>query len=257
MKYSFYKNLILSGLILFFTPMSFAQIINIEEQRIREKDDSTHWYGSINIGFNVQRVKETVLDFKNNMQIEYKNQKHLVLSLSNYNLTKAGSKDLVNSAFQHLRYNYKLKRAISWEAYGQIQNNQVQKMRLRTLAGTGLRFRLLKSKNGENRVYFGTSIFYEKNLYEDGSLRYFTRLSNYLSMVYRPNKSIAFQNTSYFQPAIDQKNSLRWSSETDIIIKITSKLSFNCSFNINQDNTLPIDIPRQTFNLMNGLKVVL
>jgi hypothetical protein len=118
-----------------------AQIINIEERRIRGTHDSIHWYGHLNFGLNATKVRETILNFNTDVQLEYKWKKNIVLSLATYNLVKVGQKSLVNSAFQHLRYNYKIKDYFTWELYGQLQNNQIQYIKIRALVGSGLRWR--------------------------------------------------------------------------------------------------------------------
>jgi hypothetical protein len=250
-------RLIFYFILLFSSERAFAQIINIEERRIRGTNDSVHWYGAINFSGNLSKVRETVLQLNSDAQIEYKWKKHLWLSLTNYNLIKAGEKSFVNAGFEHLRYNYKLSKdyRLTWELYGQVQQNQVQLMALRRLWGTGLRYRLWDARNGQNRMYVGVSYLHEYNRFKNiTEPKRFDRLSNYVTFTYRPNKVFLFINTSYFQPKLLSINQLRWSSETDLEFKITKHLSFRGAFNWNYDATLPVDIPRQTFSWLNGLK---
>lgn len=235
---------------------AYAQIINIEERRIRGTADSIHWYGHCNFGGSLTKIKETIASLNADLQMEYKKGTNLVLSLSNYNFVKAGQKSFINSGFQHLRYNRKIKKDSphSWELFAQAQNNQIQTMRLRALAGAGLRLRLLMSANRQSRLYFGMSYMREYNEYKNDGATNYNRISSYISMTYRPTKTTLFQNTTYFQPSLPRFDARRWSSETDVEFKITEKVSFRCAFNLAYDGTVPLTLPRRTYNLSNGIK---
>lgn len=231
-----------------------AQIINVEERRIRAKFDSLHWYGYISLGYNVTKVKETISNFTTDAQLQYKTKRHLVLSLTNYNFVRAGSKSFVNSGYQHLRYNYKIKERLTWELFGQVQNNQIQTMRLRALLGTGLRIRLFRSKNGLSRVYYGSSYMREYNEFKTPTVQRYDRWNNYLSFALRPNTNVFLQNTTYVQPVLGNSAALRWSSETDVEFKVFTKLAFRTSFNWSFDGTVPEGIPKKTYTFQNGLR---
>jgi putative salt-induced outer membrane protein YdiY len=231
-----------------------AQIINIEERRIRGTNDSTHWYGQVNVGMTMTKVKESVIQLNGDLQLEYKRKKHLWLALSNYNFVKAGNKAFVNSLFQHLRYNYKIKEYFTWECFGQVQQNQIQLITFRGLVGCGLRYRLFRKHKGKSRAYIGTAYMIEQNQFKQNDRHLYHRLSNYFSITYKPTNSIFFQNTNYFQPSLFDFNRNRWSSETDIEFGITKKLSFRAAMNLNYDATLPEAIPKFSFNMMNGLR---
>lgn len=231
-----------------------AQIINIEERRIRGTNDSTHWYGQVNLGMNINKVKESVLQLNGDIQIEYKQKKNIILALSNYNFVKAGNQAFVNSFFQHLRYNYKIKDYFTWECFGQVQQNQIQLIRFRGLIGTGLRYRLFRKHNGKSRAYVGTAFMGEQNVFKNNSSSYYSRISSYFSITYKPSNTIFIQNTNYFQPSLFDFRKNRWSSETDLEFGINKKLAFRTAINLNYDATLPMDIPKLSFNMMNGLR---
>lgn len=239
---------------LFFKFGLFAQIINIEERRIRGTNDSVHWYGQINFGMNLTKVKETILQLNGDVQLEYKRNKNIILSLSNYNFVKAGDKAFINSFFQHLRYNYKIKEYFTWECFGQVQQNQIQLIQFRGLVGTGIRYRLFRKHHGKSRAYIGTAFMGEQNIFKNKDSKYYNRISSYFSITYKPTNTIFFQNTNYFQPSLFDFSKNRWSSETDIEFGITKKLFFRAALNLNYDATLAPEIPRFSFNMMNGLR---
>ncbi len=249
-----YKILIFFVLCFFLIDFTSAQIINIEELRIRGTNDSVQWYGHVNFAANLTKVTQTVSQLRADAQLEWKKKRHIILSLTNYNFVKAGNKNFVNSGFQHLRYNYKIKSFLTWECFGQIQENQIQLINLRMIAGTGLRYRLFRKHEGKSRAYVGVAYMAERNDYKNEEAVALHRISSYFSITYKPTKTFSFQNTTYFQPEIWRWNQLRWSSELDLDFKISSKLSFLVGATIGFDATLLAGIPKQSLSLLNGLK---
>ena len=63
-----------------------------------------------------------------------KTVKALYLFLANYNLLKGNGHTLNDNTFYHVRYNYKLSRSLHWEAFTQLQQNDI----------TGIKFRRLQ-----------------------------------------------------------------------------------------------------------------
>ncbi len=230
-----------------------AQIINIEDKRIKTKD-SIHWYGDIGLSMTAIQVNKSVLTLRGNAQIEYKKNRHLWLSLSDYALLKAGSESFENAAFQHFRYNYKLKDALSLEFYTQVQSNKVQHIRSRVLAGTGIRWRIYKSKNKKSRLYFGIAYMPEYNVFKNQTSLYFHRLSNYLSATYDSGKNFKISSNTYYQPDLQQLSQARLSTQNTLSFKFNRHLSFKIDFTLGYDYTLPNNIEPVFYTWSNGLK---
>jgi Protein of unknown function, DUF481 len=249
--YFFCKILTIS--FLFFQNNLNAQIINIEDKRIKTKD-SISWYGDFSLNASVVQLNKSILTFRSTAQIEYKKNKHLLLSLSDYALLKGGKESFENAAFQHLRYNYKLNKTLSWELYTQIQNNKIQHIELRALVGTGIRWRIYKSSNGKSRLYIGTALMQEYNRFKDDEIAYFSRISSYLSTVYEPNKQVKFSSNTYYQPNVRHFTDARLSSQNMLTFKFNKHLSFRIDFTLGYDHTLPQGIKPTFYTWSNGLK---
>ena len=237
-----------------FSVAAKAQIINIEEKRIRAAQDSVHWYGDIEFGASVAQVQKQVLQFRVAAQVEYKNGKHLWLSLSDYNLLRAGGLAFDNAAFQHLRYNYKLTEQKTWEVYGQLQNNKLQLIDLRALLGTGLRLRAYKSKSGKNRIYIGTSLLFEHNKFKSRSTQDYLRLSNYVSLTFQ-TPTFKFSSTTYYQPDISNFISARMAIQNSLSFSLSKRLELKITAKATYDDTVPNGINHLTYSLENGLKL--
>jgi len=227
-----------------------AQIINIEDKRISSQD-STHWLGSINLGFNLYENNGSVFTLKGGMIIEYDKGKHLWLAVNQFNLVKAEGSNFVNDGFQHVRYNFQLRPRLTYEAFAQAQYNERVRIKIRGLLGTGLRYQLLK----DEAFYLGLSYMYE---YEEESksniIRRGQRMSSYVSFSIRPSEVFSISNTSYFQPLFTNWNDLRLSSQTNILIKITNRLSFTTSFSITYDTQVPEEVTNTIYRFNNGIR---
>jgi hypothetical protein len=243
-------------LVLLMPILAKAQIINIEEKRLRASVDSVHWYGDVEFGASVAQVQKQVIQFRAGAQVEYKNGRHLFLSLSDYNLLRAGGQAFDNSAFQHIRYNYKFTEKGSWEVYGQVQNNKLQQIDLRALVGTGFRWRAYKSESGKNRIYWGSSLLLERNNFKSGFSKDYVRLSNYVSLTFQTS-AFKFVSTTYYQPDVLRFQSARLSMQNSLSFQLSKKIEFKISAKAAYDDTVPKGINFLTYSLENGLKMKL
>ncbi len=250
------KNALFLLFFIFIKTISFAQIINIEEKRIKTRD-SVEWYGECSLSASFLQLNKKVVTLRGSAQIEYKKNKHLFLFLNDYSLLKAGDEAFENAAFQHLRYNYKWKPNLTLEFFGQVQNNKIQHINLRALLGAGVRWRVYKSDNGKNRLYFAMAYMQEHNEFKNQEKRTFGRISSYLSGIYEPNTTTKFFTTTYYQPDILALKNARLSSQNTCFLKINKHLSFKIEFNMAYDPTLPPTINYWSYSWINGLRWVM
>src|SRR5262249_37193575 len=105
----------LSILLLFFIMQglnSFAQIVNIEAQRI--VTDTTGWFGDVSGNFSLQENVNKIYAFSGQLHVENKSRstKNLWLFLGNAGLLKVGSSNFANNALALGLYNRKLNNVI-------------------------------------------------------------------------------------------------------------------------------------------------
>jgi Protein of unknown function, DUF481 len=231
-----------------------AQIVNIEEQRITGTLDSVHWYGHLRGGASLLKVQQQSLQLQAQSKVQYKYHRHLSLLLLNVNLLRAGNQDFARQAFAHFRYNYKLSDSWVLEAFTQVQTSPIQLLQQRFLFGSGIRHRLLKSKNGRQRVYLGTAWLWEQNHF---SIPYgrnsWHRSSNYLSTTLHPVDKVTLINTTYWQPVVGLIQNYRLSSEWVLKLDITKKLAFTVDVEYALDKNLPDVASAATWAWRNGL----
>ncbi|MBL7810280.1 MAG: DUF481 domain-containing protein [Saprospiraceae bacterium] len=231
-----------------------AQIVNIEEQRITGTSDTVHWYGHLRGSSSFVKVKNQSFQFQSQVKVQYKSDPHMLLLLLNAAWLRAGGTDISRQAFAHLRYNYKLSETWTWEAFSQIQNSPVQLLQQRVLAGTGVRWRALKSKNGRQRIYLGAAWLWEENLFSgDAPSNSWHRSSNYISSTFRAGKHAALIQTTYWQPVIGYIRNYRLSSEWVLKVDLNKHLALTIEFDYSVDQNLPQGAPKEFIAWRNGL----
>ena len=136
---------------------STAQIVRIENDQA--VTDTNKFSGSVNL--NIYTIKNNSQFFKlaTGSQFKYSKNKNTVLSINELRLIFASQSNLENRGFQHLRYQRTLDSNFTWEAFSQIQFDQVLKIKLRQLNGTGPRMQLFRKS--KSKLFLGLHYMYE------------------------------------------------------------------------------------------------
>jgi Protein of unknown function, DUF481 len=256
-----FSAFILRGCFLFFLSTFlcqtsiWGQVVNVEDRRIR-LGDSLHWLGKADFGFNLIQNTQQFLTASAAVQLEYKAQKHFVLALTAYNLAKSANQNILNDGFQHLRYNYDITEKTVWEVYAQGQYNERVRLRVRTLAGTGFRFKVARKKT--RRLYFGVSYFYEQTQFKDATAPFHNhRLSFYTAFSQKIGTTGRFASTTYFQPILTDLGNMRWASDNSLLIPLSKKCSFRANLNLiyDTDPRLPVTVPDLIYAWTNGVRL--
>lgn len=233
-----------------FSISSFSQILNVES--LRKVTDTTGWSGSAAIDFTLQRSVNDFFIVANDFHIQYKLTKHLFLLKNQLRFVKIEGENFSNNGITHVRYNYKWKPKITWEAFVQGQYNKVSKIDLRLLVGTGPRFKLSKLEN--YKFYLGTLIMYEHEELADGSntSRDF-RGSTYFSFSMYPNTIFSFISTTYYQPLFSDIGDYRIASESAIGVKAFKNFTLKITYLFTYDSKPAIDIQNSQYRFATGI----
>lgn len=238
-------------LILLVTQWGYTQIINVES--LRRVTDTSGWSGNTSLDFSITKNTNTLIRFGNKIHVQYKTKGHLILFVNNLNFERAAGENFVNQGSQHLRYNYKIKDYLAWEAFLQSQNNSVAKINFRGLAGTGLRFKILGKE--KFRLYMGALIMYEHEELDEKPLlinRDF-RSSTYASFSWYPTNNISVVSTSYYQPLLSNLSDFRFATENSLVVGIVNKLSLKTTYTLTYDEVPATEVPHTFYQLSTGL----
>ncbi len=242
-----------------------AQIVNVldavesaEEGMAGAADFTVEWRtGNTNL-----------LRFGWNLGASYRDGRHLLFF--QWKLTEATQKDslegsyetpYINNSFEHLRYRFHLRGPLSAEAFLQHAMDAKQRLRVRALAGGGVRLETPKAKWGF--VAFGTDyMFSYEEYYEDCACAgdpegcsvcddgkacdddetpvetlfyhpYQHRWSSYLQLVLSLADNLSYQHTTFFQPRFDDFGDYRLMTEAGLVLKagrFYTKTSFTVSY---------------------------
>ncbi len=245
---------ILSIILLFLVGQNItAQIVNIEDRRTTFTD-SVGWYENLDVGFSFSQNKESVSTLHGSFQIEVHQKKRSFLSISQFTFVKAGGERFVNQGFQHLRFTRELSNNLSLESFGQIQYNQLIFIKLRALAGGGLRFRLVNRV--KEKVNFGVSTMYEYDEEKGDVSRDDIRMSTYFSAAIRLGESAIISSTSYFQPLVNKIADYRMSTESQLRLTLLGNVSFINTFSLTYDSRAPEGEVTTSYRLTSGMSYV-
>ncbi len=229
-----------------------GQVVNIEKKR---KKDAEGFQGRIELGFHFIDNGKKIMQFTNDIDLQYKKGAHTILLLNNLSLMTVDDENLVNSGFQHLRYNYTVKDSsfLTLELLGQHQYNPIKLLAQRFIAGAGPRFRLVNKE--KVALVIGAPVLYEYERLSDSTetVTRLWRLDGYVAFRWQINKNFRIGTISYYQPAFEDFSDYRISSETEFSFKISDKLEFVTGFEATYDSQPPLEIQQLFYYWRNKL----
>lgn len=229
-----------------FVNSDFSQIINIEQKRLNSDEDG--WKGNVDFNARFTQNVNAIWQLSNKVAIQYRKNKSTHLFINDISFIRSNQKDLINFGFAHYRYTRKImdSEVVSWESFAQTQYNSVQKIRQRTLTGSGLRFNVIQSDSLLLRG--GWSFMYE---YEETTIPEFSnviRNSNYVAFDCKIGKNWSLATILYYQPNVFDFADYRVSNETNVSHKLTEHISIIFNVNFLYDSRPPIEVPVNIFS---------
>ncbi|MFZ6051542.1 DUF481 domain-containing protein [Halocola ammonii] len=247
------RKLTLIFFILACSSQVIGQIANIENKRKSQREEG--FSGNINIDFSYVKNLEEIYQFGGTGRLYYFKKQHGFMLLGDSKVVQTDGEDLVNNNFEHVRYNLALDtaRIFVFEAFEQLQQNRVQNIDLRALAGSGMRFSLASTDS--IAFYLGVSGMYEyEESTESTEIERNWRASSYLSADWQATENFGMNLIVYYQPVFKDFQDYRISGEFALRLKISEKLRFVSSVNLVYDNRPLPNIPNNIINVSNGLR---
>jgi putative salt-induced outer membrane protein YdiY len=211
-----------------------AQIVNIENKRLDGNKDGFH--GSVALNLNFTMNSKQLLQLGDKFQVGYRNGRHYGLVITDHAFVKSNDDSFINRGYEHLRYNYSLKDSgkILFEAFHQGQFNKIQKINLRLLLGSGMRFNIIDQPNYQ--LSFGSGFMGEYEELIDNGVSRDILSTSYLSFDGQFSENIGLNTISYFQPKFVDAGNYRFANETYIRFKINKYLSFKIIYSLVHDS---------------------
>lgn len=243
------KIIVLFYIFIFLFNKSFSQIVNIENKRIY--DDTAGWSGAIDATFSYIQNKDYLYNLNAKARIQYKTRKHYYFLLNDF-FYSGGKTVYANSGMSHFRYAYRIKNSSwKWESYAQIQYNQLLNQKMRALAGTGLRDKIINTD--KVKAFVGTSVFYEyEEIQPNNEFNKAFRWSSYLSWLMN-FKHFSFSGTTYYQPNIADLSDFRFAGQYAFNSQINKKIRFKTELNIFHDSKPPLNVRATVSSFLVGV----
>ena len=233
--------------------VGMAQIVNIENKRLAKHQEGFN--GSADLNFNFTMNSKQLLQIGDRIRVSYVKQRHHFLVVTDHSFVKSEGSDFVNRGFEHFRYHYALTDSgrISFEAFQQGQFNKIQKINVRLLLGSGLRFQLIDLDNYQ--LNFGTGVMGEYEELLDLGISQDVLSTSYLSFDGQFNESVGMNAISYFQPKLIDFGQYRFSNETSLRFKINQYLTFRFIYSMTHDSRNIPGVRKTNYVVKNTLQI--
>ncbi|MCX2739228.1 DUF481 domain-containing protein [Pontibacter anaerobius] len=260
-------------LLYFVSNQGQAQILNIERARM-EQDSANYFTGKGGLSFSMfnrnagKDNPNNYLQLTFNGDLAYVSEKHsyLLLNYYNYLLVNYDSEELRNTVastgYSHFRINVLRKKRLSYELFTQLQADKARGLEFRTLAGAGVRYRILKGENSS--LYFGTGFMHEHEEWENPELEQklivsdLLKSTNYLSGKVKLNEQVSTEGIVYYQVGFDDNIDSfrnRVSGDLTLQVKLTNKFSFKTNFSCTYEDEPIVPVTRFVYAISNGIQL--
>ena len=233
-----------------------AQVVNIEQQRLDAS--KAGWSGSVAGNLDLTRNQRSVFNFGANAKDQHRKDSTIWLGLVQGGLIRASGQQFSNFAFGHVRWTRGVTAYLALEAFAQLQQNRVNGIQNRSLAGAGVR--VLAFDEPAGTFYVGALVLgeREREVVDSIPLHNDVRLSAYVAGSYTPDSAdwITVSNTTYFQPRVGRFSDIRISTDWQLEVALRENLKLVTSLNLVYDAVPPIGLDKTTYALRNGLKFV-
>lgn len=239
---------------LFLLPSWIFSQVNTERYR---KDYETLGFSITNttgIDFSSGNTEE--LEIREAIRLDWNNPVQDYYAVFEYDFKTADKKETKNKGFVHLRTIRDLKENYLFaEAFTQLETDRFLNLRSRFLLGGGLRVDLvsmLREKEAAKtniKVFAGIGVMYENEVYSEEQTFYVSHLraTNYISLIMALTEDVDLGIVNYYQPAFEDFNDYRFTSDIRLKVKLLGKLSllFEASYkhrNLIVDDTFKDDL---------------
>ncbi len=243
-----------------------SQILKVHKGNI-DTDSAQYFMGNVALNFNLNNKSGSAED---NVQYRglfassdliYVAEKHAYILITDIDYIKSTGGPLISNGYAHLRANLLRKKKLSYEIFGQVQYDNGRNLSLRTLAGAGIRLRLISKE--KNRLHYGLGVMYEQEEWRpfDGSAQIkkdIPKVSTYLGGKVALSETVDLQIISFYQTGYDTESQLvrnRINGDFQLSMDVIGKLDFIVNFRIQYEDKPIIPINRYVYSLSNGLKL--
>lgn len=193
----------------------------------------------------------------------YVSKRHAYILVNSVEYQSASNSVPFSTGYTHFRINFRRKHKISYETYAQIQYDELRRIRLRTLAGGGIRFTAIDEDGFD--IHIGSGVMYEiekwRRIENDASSDFYKempKLSNYLGVEFSLSQHVKLNLWGLYQTGYDTQDNLarnRYAAEASLNFTISKRIIWMNRFTYFYDAQPVIDINPAFYQIMNGLRI--
>ncbi len=234
--------LLLAGL--FGICKAYPQLVNIEDKR---KSGEEGFHGIISLSIDLKQNTKKIFQGKNGIGLYFKKDAHTVMAFNNVSFMQVDDDEaLVNSGFQHIRYNYTFnhenKNRLTMEAFVQHQYNAIKLLERRIISGVGPRIKIWGTDTSDAYFYLAPLVMYEYEELTTDTTSEVIKGDFYISTGYKFNDHVKFNLVTYYQPAFNDFSDFRISLDAGFKFKVFKNLKFTMTYSLDYDSKPPYDV---------------
>jgi putative salt-induced outer membrane protein YdiY len=228
------------------TGLAHAGIVNVQSILTTEAEEGLS--GSVTGSLDWRTGNTDLLLLSVAPVASYRSGDHLFVTLIKGEFGESADERIIFRSFEHLRYRYSITDRVLGEAFAQHTFDEFKRLRLRALFGAGPNFTLVTRDKLTVSLGLAYMLEYEE-LSDDGAIDagetdLAHRASTYLTGAYELDDRVQLVNTVYAQPRLNDPADMRVLDESQLVVKLTEKVSLKTSFIVAYDRAPPADIER-------------
>jgi hypothetical protein len=193
----------------------------------------------------------------------YVSRRHAYILINSIEYQSSTNSTPFSTGYTHFRVNFRRQHKLSFETYGQIQYDEVRRMKLRLLAGGGIRYTII-DKEGVD-IHLGSGLMYEierwQEVENDPTSEFYKKLpkvSNYIGVEFTLSKHVKLNLWGLYQTGYDREDDLRrnrYAAEASLNFIVSKRVTWLNRFAYFYDAQPVIPINPAFYQLMNGLRI--
>ena len=243
---------------LFSAEYTIAQVLNVESFRSRTEPDTTvAWSGETAFDVSIRQANNRIFRLGNQTNASYFTGTDRYLFLTNVELINVDGSSVISNGHFHLRVSFRDQEKISPELFAQLQYDENRGLKQRVLNGAGIRYTFLDREYIRGSFVTGLMFEYEKwGLGDDEEVENnFLKSTSSLVVRGQLNPQTQLLVIGYYQARPDKFFSPRVTSENQLNMRISDRLTYRVNFTLTYDTDPVIDIPKLIYNLRNGIVI--
>lgn len=229
-------------LLLCISAMSVMAIVTIEPVDIGAKPDGNS--NEIEVSLDSTSGNSDTIKYNIAAKSDYATPQSYAFVIGDYHYGKANDAKNIDKYFIHTRFLKELYEKNVWEIFAQVESNAFQALQLKTLLGSGVRYKL------DDAFYLGLGAMAVREKVDGISHEYYGRVNLYIAYKrqFHFNSPVDVIYTGYYQPRLDDLNDYLILQNMLLRIPVSKHLKLNYKLQYSYDPMPPFVVKRGDFS---------